>query len=192
MSEPHRKLAVKYNVEGHAHFLTFSCHQRMPLLTNDHWRRMLASTLRRACDEHEVALWAYVFMPEHVHLLLKPRRKNYDISKFEHAAKNGSSKMIVNDLVSKKAALLPRLLVTERPGKTCHRFWVEGGGHDVNVWTMKKVIEKANYCHRNPVKRGLVNDPAKWHWSSFRWLELGAREGEPLRVDDWDESLIDG
>jgi putative transposase len=192
MLEQHRKRAVKFNVEGHAHFLTFSCHQRLPLLTNDHWRWMLADSLRQACDDHEVALWAYVFMPEHVHLLLKPRRKRYDLSKFEHAAKTSSAKLILNDLRRKNAAVLQRLIVDERPGKTCYRLWLAGGGHDLNIWSLDKAIEKANYCHRNPVKRGLVNDPVKWHWSSFRWLEFGARKGEPLKVDDWDERLVDG
>jgi hypothetical protein len=82
--------------------------------------------------------------------------------------------------------------VRERSGKWCYRFWQEGGGHDKNVWTLQKAIEKAKYCHWNPIKRGLVKDPAEWKWSSFRWLELGRRAAEPLVVDDWDESLVDG
>jgi len=30
-----RKRNKKYNIAGHAHFLTFSVYQRLPLLTND-------------------------------------------------------------------------------------------------------------------------------------------------------------
>ncbi len=36
-----------------------------------------------------------------------------------------------------------------------------------NVWTAKKRIEKLRYMHRNPVKRGLVEKPEDWAWSSF-------------------------
>jgi putative transposase len=68
---PHRKKNKKHNIEGHAHFLTFSCYRRLPLLTNDRWRQWLAESTRAACQKHVCALWAYVFMPEHVHLLLK-------------------------------------------------------------------------------------------------------------------------
>jgi hypothetical protein len=55
---------------------------------------------------------------------------------------------------------------------------------------MKKAIEKAEYCHSNPVKRRLVKSAQDWRWSSFRWLVLGKRENEPLPVDDWDETLL--
>jgi putative transposase len=191
MAVPHRKRAVKLNVEGHAHFLTFSCQHRLPILTNDVWRAMLGKCLRQSCDEHQTALWAYVFMPEHVRLLLKPRRKNYDLARFEHDLKLASAKMILHDLRLKSSALLEQLVVDNHSGTNQYRLWLKGGGHDLNVWTMKKVIEKATYCHGNPVKRGLVKDPARRHWSSFRWIELGARDGEPIRVDDWDDRLID-
>jgi len=33
----HRKRNKKYNLEGHAHFLTCSCYRRLPLFTNDTW-----------------------------------------------------------------------------------------------------------------------------------------------------------
>jgi hypothetical protein len=34
-----------------------------------------------------------------------------------------------------------------------------------------------NYIHNNPVKRGLVEDPLDWPWSSARWY---AGQGEVL------------
>jgi putative transposase len=189
-SPQHRKRVKTYNVSGHAHFLTFSCYQRMPLLTNDLWRQWLAEAVRQSCDDYTVGLWAYVFMPEHVHLLVKPRLENYDIAVFRKSIKQAVAKRVINELRRTRSLTLKKLVVQERPGKLCYRFWQEGPGHDKNIWSLEKAVEKANYCHRNPVKRGLVKDPARWRWSSFRWLELGSRKGEPLRVDDWDERLL--
>ena len=40
--------------------------------------------------------------------------------------------------------------------------------YDFNVWSERKHIEKLRYIHRNPVKRGLVERPGQWKWSSFR------------------------
>ena len=40
--------------------------------------------------------------------------------------------------------------------------------YDFNVWTEQKHVEKLRYIHRNPVKRGLVEKPEQWKWSSFR------------------------
>ena len=36
------------------------------------------------------------------------------------------------------------------------------------LWSEKKRVEKLRYMHRNPVKRGLVQKPEDWEWSSFR------------------------
>ena len=40
--------------------------------------------------------------------------------------------------------------------------------YDFNVWSERKRIEKLRYIHRNPVKRGLVEQPEQWKWSSYR------------------------
>jgi putative transposase len=44
----------------------------MALLTNDDWRRSLAGAIDRANEQHGMQLAAFVFMPEHVHLLIIP------------------------------------------------------------------------------------------------------------------------
>ena len=129
-------------------------------------------------------------MPEHVHLLLKPRREEYNLAVVEQVMKQTVAERVINALAAQNSPLLSKLEVREK-GKIAHRFWQKGGGHDLNIWTMKKAIEKAEYCHRNPVARRLVKSPEQWYWSSFRWLELGRREGEPFRVDDWDETLVE-
>jgi putative transposase len=44
-------------------------------------------------------------------------------------------------------------------------------------------VEKLRYIHRNPVRRGLVEKPEQWRWSSFRDYAYG--ESGPVRVNDW-------
>jgi hypothetical protein len=39
----------------------------------------------------------------------------------------------------------------------------------------KKRIEKLNYMHMNPVKRGLVADAKLWAWSSYRFYQYGEK-----------------
>src|SRR6185295_11145173 len=137
-SEAHRKRVQTFNVPGHVHFLTFSCYRRMPLLTNETWRTWLGESVGEACWQNDFALWAYVFMPEHVHLLVKPRGVVYDVSKFRKSLKQATSKRITNHLKKESSALLDRLRVQERPGKWCYRYWQEGPGHDKNIWSMEK------------------------------------------------------
>src|SRR5262249_4005016 len=40
-----------------------------------------------------------------------------------------------------------------------------------NVSSEKKVVEKLNYMHENPVRAGLVERAIDWLWSSARWYD---------------------
>jgi REP element-mobilizing transposase RayT len=68
-----RKTRRTINEPGHAHELTFSCHDRLPLLSKDRTRQWFIDALRAARERHRFSLWAYVVMPEHVHVLLLPQ-----------------------------------------------------------------------------------------------------------------------
>src|SRR3972149_1165021 len=68
----HRKTVPHLHRAGDLHEFTFSGHRRLPLLTNDGWRRQLARSIDHANQEAQMPLVAFVFMPEHVHLLTYP------------------------------------------------------------------------------------------------------------------------
>jgi hypothetical protein len=65
-------------------------------------------------------------------------------------------------------------LWTEPPAEALRSFWQQRF-YDFNVWSAKKRIEKLNYMHWNPVKRGLVAEPGLWAWSSYRFYQYGRR-----------------
>jgi putative transposase len=66
MKQPHRKLVRSYNEPGHAHELTFSCFRRLPLLSKDRSRSWFIEAMESARQRRQLALWAYVIMPEHI------------------------------------------------------------------------------------------------------------------------------
>jgi len=68
----YRKLCKRYNYEGNAHYLTFSCYKNQPFLTNDRTRQWLLASIRRAQKKRLFDLWAWVIMPEHVHMVILP------------------------------------------------------------------------------------------------------------------------
>jgi len=68
--QPHRKQVKHYHQPGDLHELTFSCYRQLKLLTNDDWRQRLSSAMDDACRKVHVELVAFVYMPEHVHLLV--------------------------------------------------------------------------------------------------------------------------
>ncbi len=68
----HRKRLTHQHSPGDLHELTFSTYRRLPLLTNDVWQRWLAEAIDVAGVKQNCDLVAFVFMPEHVHLLVLP------------------------------------------------------------------------------------------------------------------------
>ncbi len=79
MNAPHRKGVRSYNIPGHVHELTFSCFRRPPLLSRDRTRRWFVDALEDARRDLDLALWAYVIMPEPVHVLCWPRQQVYEV-----------------------------------------------------------------------------------------------------------------
>jgi hypothetical protein len=57
--------------------------------------------------------------------------------------------------------------------------------YDFNVWSERKRIEKLRYMHRNPVKRGLVEQPDQWKWSSFRSYFYGEPGLVRVNFQEW-------
>ena len=153
MKQKHKTIRHYHN-PGDCHELTFSCFQRMPLLTNDPWRELLAKSIDKALEVHQLRLSAFVFMPEHVHLLVWPiDPREAAISEFLKTLKLSCSTKIKHRLIVAQSPLLDRLTVTERPGKRVFRFWQEGPGYDRNLDRPETVLASIEYIHNNPVKR---------------------------------------
>jgi hypothetical protein len=69
-----------------------------------------------------------------------------------------------------------KMLVRLRLPPTVHdeshyRLW-QRRSYPFNVYSEKKRLEKLDYMHNNPVKRGLVSSPGDWAWSSWRFYYL--------------------
>jgi REP-associated tyrosine transposase len=75
-----RRRCRRLNLPGHAHELTFSCYKKQPFLLDDQVPTFFAEALKQARTKQSFDLWAYVLMPEHVHLLVKPQLETYSIS----------------------------------------------------------------------------------------------------------------
>jgi putative transposase len=174
MKQPpgHRKQIRHYHDPGHIHELTFSCYLRSPLLTNDVWRAMLAESIDRAMEGHRYRLAAFVFMPEHVHLIIYPLAQADPIDTLLKAIKRPFSYRIKQLLVQSKSPLLQELTVHQRPGVMTFRYWQEGPGYDRNLTKANTVLAAIDYLHLNPVRRRLVQRAIDWQWSSARFYLL--------------------
>jgi len=172
------------NSPGHAHELTFSCYRRFPFLKAERACQWLAEAIEAARPKHPFDLWAYVFMPEHVHLIVYPRQVEYSMSKIMAGIKLPMARRAIHFLQQASSLWLAR--ITRQRGKHTERlFWQYGGGYDRNITGGKTLLRMIDYLHNNPVRRGLVERAVDWKWSSAAALEDGIG---PIRLDSipWD------
>ena len=182
------KTRKRHEVEGHARYLTFSCQGRLPLFQNDAIKAAFVDHLIETRERTQFRLFAWVIMPEHVHLLLMPLLPQFPIPFVLRHLKGGFANLVLRRWRELNAPILPR--ITDSSGK--HRFWLQGGGYDRNTFVSSELVEKAWYIHKNPVVRELVKNPLDYPWSSARWYS--DRKAEALiRVDRvWNRQDADG
>ncbi len=177
----HRKLVKHYDGDEDAHFLTFSCYQRLPLLSKVRTRYSLIDALEKARLTHQFDLWAWVIMPEHVHLLIWPQSKEYETDKVLWSIKQPVATKAIRFLEEFEPEFLDCLRVVNR-GRTYRHIWQVGPGYDVNLDEPQSIHDTIDYIHYNPVRRGLVTRPEDWFWSSARDF-AGFEDLAPIRVD---------
>lgn len=165
----HRKTIKHFDEPDHVRELTFSCYRRWPLLTKDEWREMLSRAIERAITGHNWELAAFVYMPEHVHLLVFPQAAASKIEDLLRAIKRPYSFRIKQLMNQSGDPLLKRLTIRQRPGVQTFRYWQEGPGYDRNIKTAAAALNSIDYLHNNPVRRGLCDRAIDWKWSSARW-----------------------
>ena len=157
----------RYYGKGDLHFITFSCYGRRKFLGTPRARDCFVSTLAQVRSRFGFRLVGFVVMPEHVHLLISEPRKD------------NPSKVL--QVLKQKVSGSLRSASPQGDG---HAFW-QRRFYDFNVWSMKKLKEKLEYMHGNPVKRKLVEHPADWPWSSWSYYERGERG--LIAIDPWDD-----
>ena len=60
---------------GQLHFITFSCYHRLPYLEDPASKSTLEQAIEKARRTHNLAIYAYVLMPEHIHLTTCPHQQ---------------------------------------------------------------------------------------------------------------------
>ena len=175
----HRTRCRRYNFPGHAHELTFSCYRNRAFLSSDRTCQYLADSIIRARQKHDFDLWAYVFMPEHVHILICPRKPDYSISQILLSIKQSVSRKAIIYLRKHNPEGLKSLATGQNHRPYC--FWQAGGGYDRNITSSKTIINAVTYIHNNPVWRELVSSAEQWYYSSVRdWQGTGSG---PIPID---------
>ena len=175
---------------GYVHFWTISCYRRLGFFHNDVVKQVVIESLDLLRQKFRICLVGYVIMPEHIHVLLYPHPRGgadpVPISKLLHAFKQRSgyyAKARLRRIWREQGRLWSQALNDWALGHSPEQSVWNVRGYDFNIDRQATLIEKLEYCHGNPVTRGLVNLAEQWPWSSYCYYEK--IEGVPLNMD-WD------
>jgi putative transposase len=167
----------RYTGCGDFHFVTFSCYERRALLESKRAKSTFVKILGEVRVRYGFRLAGYVVMPDHVHLLISE-------------PPNGTPAQVIQVLKQRVSPALrgkKRGVQVQLPlsfaGDVAQRrrFW-QRRYYDFNVYSEKKLREKLDYMHMNPVKRKLVKHPGEWPWSSWSFY---AKAEALIAMDRW-------
>jgi putative transposase len=163
------------------HFLTMTVVEWIPLFTNPEIVSLLLESLRFVQKEREIILYAYVIMEHHLHLIASAPELGKTMKEF----KSYTARTIIDYLEEKK--LLPLLEELHREKlahktKCDYQLWQEGS-HPEEIYSEGMLLQKIEYIHNNPVRRGYVDEPKQWRYSSAR--NYDCMEGLLVVKTDW-------
>ncbi|MNE53013.1 hypothetical protein D3C80_1477130 [compost metagenome] len=148
------------------HFLTCTVLEWLPVFTRPDAVQIVLDCWRYQQEHQGLDLYGYVVLENHLHFVAQAPELGKCISSF----KSFTATQLIELLQAKNATrLLERLRFAKRAHKTdrVHQFWQEGT-HAELVFSEAMLREKLDYMHRNPVKRGYVDEPEHWRYSSAR------------------------
>jgi len=148
------------------YFMTCSIVGWLPVFTRPKATQIVLDSWRYLQLERQFKLLGYVILENHLHLIASAP----EISDVMQRFKSFTARQIVTHLEARgERMLLEQLADHKLSHKTQseHQVWQEGS-HPQQMQNDDMLWQKLQYVHENPVRRGYVDDPLHWRYSSAR------------------------
>lgn len=175
-----KRMSLTISIDHPCLYITAVAKDRLSVFRTDAIKSFTCAAIDEARISCGFLLFAYVLMPDHVHLLTDSPCKPSKVLQF---IKGIASRRVLGYLKENKYETSLRKLQHEE-WKRNHRYslWQ----HDSDVFTVTSesmFMQKVNYINLNPVRAELVERAIDYRWSSARFWNKCRTEGEPLHVD---------
>jgi len=153
----------KFHSPRAAYFVSFAKVFWIDVFTREKYFNTLADSVDYCRANKGMELYAYCFMPSHIHLVFRSAKEDpsgllRDYKKF--TAKKTLDVILENECESRKEWLFEMF---EKAGKEKqnvfkHQFW-QHHNKPIELWSPKVIKQKIDYIHNNPVESGFVANP---------------------------------
>jgi putative transposase len=179
------RTTYKVKDNEHPYFITSTIINWIPVFTNKHNLDTLIEAFIYSQKNKQLKIFDYVIMPEHFHLICMCDNlvntiqsiKSYTAKRIIETYENENNRMILEQFIHSKK---------EHKAASKYQVWQKGFKPKA-ITTERMFVQKSNYIHYNPVKRGLAADVEEYELSSARDYYL--RKPGRILIDDLDYGL---
>jgi putative transposase len=142
------------------------------LLEGDLNKQLIVSYLKNLSDEGLITVYAFVIMPNHIHLIWQQNKLNG-----KETPKASLLKYTGHEFLKILKAESKSYLYEVNAANKKHELW-QRDSLGIEIYTVKVATQKLDYIHNNPVngKWQLAKDYLNYHYSSARFYETGIDE----------------
>jgi len=153
----------------HTEFFTATILQWQHLLKDDNCKEIITNSLQWLVDKKRCAVYAFVIMPNHIHLLWK-MADGFEREEVQGALLSFTAHAFKKYLKDHNPALLEQHYVDD--ADRSYQFW-ERMPMVKECWNEAFMLQKLNYIHANPCQPhwNLAAMPEDYKWSSAAFYE---------------------
>ena len=148
------------------YFMTATVVAWLPVFAYPHFVDIVLDSWRFLQRERGIRIFGYVVLENHVHWIAVGPNLSKHVGHF----KSYTARSIIDELDQRGfIAMLEQLHYFKLRHKIDQEYqlWQEGS-HPKQIRSEAMLIQKLEYTHANPVRRGYVDDPVHWRYSSAR------------------------
>ena len=151
------------------YFYTASIYRWIPILSNNDLKEIIMGSLKFLIKNKAMKLYAYVIMPNHIHLILKPL-KNPLIQNLQLSFMRYTAQQILFYLHKHDPDQLNKLMVNKKDRK--YHVW-QRNPLAIDLYSREVIEQKLDYIHYNPVSKKwkLSDSYMDYKYSSARIYE---------------------
>jgi REP element-mobilizing transposase RayT len=167
--------------EEYPYFLTNTVVAWLPVFAYPALVQVVLDSWRYLQREEQVSLYGYVIMENHLHWIAAASDLSRKIGRF----KSYTARRIIEELERQGMETLlqePRFFKLRHKVDQVHQLWQEGS-HPERLQHPEMMLQKMEYMHNNPLRRGYVDEAVHWRYSSAR--DYAGRKGLIEVVTDW-------
>lgn len=156
---------------GHVYFYTATILKWQNLLKPDKYKDIIISSLKYLVDKKKLEVYAFVIMPNHIHIIWKMLEMNgKELPSTSFMKFTGHC--FLKDLKENYPHILPFFEVNTSTRQ--HHFW-QRNSLPIMLYSEKVFKQKMDYIHLNPLqeKWHLADAPTNYKYSSARFYEEG-------------------